>query len=89
MDAHNELEIRTSRARLKTVSSEGRPAVRKMTDGSDRLDIRVNCSDCERTIMLSAERLRTVPTVRCPGCGRDLTSRAQETARHLSRKRDT
>jgi ribosomal protein S27E len=46
----------------------------KMTDDTDSQDLRVNCPDCERTIALTTERLRMVPTVRCPGCGRDLTT---------------
>jgi len=57
-----------------------------MTEDNDSL--RVNCPDCERTITLTIERLRLVPTVRCPGCGRDLTTRALEMARNLNRKRD-
>jgi endogenous inhibitor of DNA gyrase (YacG/DUF329 family) len=57
-----------------------------MTDDNDSL--RVNCPDCERTITLTTERLRLVPTVACPGCGRDLTTRALEMARNLNLKRD-
>jgi ribosomal protein S27E len=58
-----------------------------MAASPESRDLRIHCPDCARTLLVAAERLRLVPTVKCLGCGRDLTIKAQELARNPDPRR--
>jgi predicted RNA-binding Zn-ribbon protein involved in translation (DUF1610 family) len=56
-----------------------------MAGDLDDQRLSVACTACERAIRLTPEQLRTAFGVMCPGCGRDLTGRAQAVLREFDR----